>query len=256
MMFVNRLRILICIENSVSKVLDNHFGTIYDALMSTNKATENNMATYGYLRVSTEGKGQTTDNQRKLIQDAGYAVTEFFSEDGVSGSIKATERPAFSAMLSKMQKGDTLVITMVDRLGRTASDILNVVEMFKAMGVRVCVLQFEGMDITGSMGKMVLTCMAAMAELERNILIERTKAGMERTKAQGTKIGRPLAIHPKLLAEMCAKKAQGMTFDDLTEQYKLPRMTIARNISKWKDCLDEYSQEWESRKEQYERKAA
>jgi DNA invertase Pin-like site-specific DNA recombinase len=66
----------------------------YDSSIETQ--TEKIMAVYGYIRVSTEGKGQTTDNQRKLIVDAGIAVTEFFSEDGVSGSVKAFERPAFS----------------------------------------------------------------------------------------------------------------------------------------------------------------
>jgi putative DNA-invertase from lambdoid prophage Rac len=69
--------------------------------------------------------------------------------------------------------------------------VLNVVEDLKARGIKLKVMQFDGMDITSAMGKMILTCMSAMAELERNILIERTNAGLERTKAQtiGTKAG-------------------------------------------------------------------
>src|SRR5687768_5167604 len=67
------------------------------------------MATYGYLRVSTEGKGQTTDNQHKQIADAGFAVEQYFSEDGVSGSIKAFSRPAFSKMLKQAKDGDTII---------------------------------------------------------------------------------------------------------------------------------------------------
>jgi len=207
------------------------------------------MTTFAYIRVSTTG--QTTENQRKTIVDAGFAVDKFYSEDGVSGSIKATERPLFKEMLSLMAKGDTLIVTMVDRLGRSASDILNVVELLKDMGVRVRVLQFDGMDITSSMGKMVLTCMGAMAELERNILIERVNAGLERTKAQGTVLGPPLTVTPGVMSALVAKKAAGATLDKLSAEYGIPRNTIARNISKWKDSMDAYIAEYAVRQAQY-----
>jgi DNA invertase Pin-like site-specific DNA recombinase len=212
------------------------------------------MTTYAYIRVSTSG--QTTDNQRKLIVDGGYAVDKFVSEDGVSGSMKATDRPAFKAMLAEMVEGDKLIVTMVDRLGRSASDILNVVELLKTLKIKVLVLQFEGMDITGSMGKMVLTCMAAMAELERNILIERVQAGLERTKAEGTVLGPPLTVTPTVMTALVEKKAAGATLDTLAKEYGIPRNTIARNISKWKDSLDQYLLEWTVRQTQYAAKAA
>lgn len=213
------------------------------------------MATYGYIRVSTEGKGQTTENQRKMISDAGFSVDQFFSEDGVSGSTKAFNRPAFGKMLSKAKEGDTIIVTMVDRLGRSASDILNVVEELKARGIKLRVLQFDGMDITSSMGKMVLTCMAAMAELERNILIERTVAGLERTKAQGTKLGAPLTIAPATLRSLIDEKANGSTLDQLQAKYGIPRSTIARNIARWKDDMNGYSAEWNARVQQYAKAA-
>lgn len=212
------------------------------------------MTTYAYIRVSTTG--QTTENQRKVITDNGFAVDKFYSEDGVSGSMKAAERPVFAEMLSAMVAGDSLIVTMIDRLGRSASDILNVVEMFKMMGVRIRVLQFDGMDITSPMGKMVLTCMSAMAELERNILIERVNAGLERTKSQGTVLGPPLTITPAVMAELVTKKAAKVTLDALALQYGIPRNTIARNIAKWKDYLDDYKVEWTTRETQYAAKAA
>lgn len=210
------------------------------------------MAVYGYIRVSTEGKGQTTDNQRKVIEDAGYAVTEFFSEDGVSGSKPAMTRPAFATLMSKCVSGDTIVITMIDRLGRSASDILNVVEELKEAGIKLKVMQFDGMDITSAMGKMILTCMSAMAELERNILIERTNAGLERTKAQGTRLGRPLTIEPSVL-RLCvhARDVGGKSFDELAKTYSLPRNTIHRNVTEWRGKLDAYEKEWNARKAQY-----
>lgn len=210
------------------------------------------MTTYSYLRISTN-KGQTTENQRKVVLDGGFAVDVWCSEDGVSGSIKATDRPVFKDMLSKMVAGDTLIVTMVDRLGRSASDILNVVEMLKAMSVRVRILQFDGIDITSSVGKMMLTCMGAMAELERNILIERTNAGLERTKAQGTILGPKLTITPDVMATLVSRKAAGATLDTLAKEYGVPRNTIARNITKWKNSLDKYSCEYVARKVQHER---
>lgn len=198
------------------------------------------MAIYGYIRVSTEGKGQTTDNQKKLISDAGFSVDEFFSEDGVSGSIKALERPAFSRMMAKVQTGDTVIITMVDRLGRSASDILNVVEHLKELGIKLRVLQFDSMDITSSMGKMVLTCMAAMAELERNILIERTHAGLQRTKEQGTVLGPPLTVEPALLRKALKCRIEGLSFEATAKATGIPRNTVHRTLTKWGNDMDGY----------------
>lgn len=211
------------------------------------------MAHYGYIRVSTEG--QTTENQRMRIIEAGFNITEFFSEDGVSGSKKAMERPAFSRLMEKATEGDTIIITMIDRLGRSASDILNVVDEFKARGIKLRVMQFDGMDITSAMGKMILTCMSAMAELERNILIERTKAGMERTKEQGTKLGAPLTIEPATLKAMIEKNAAGASLGKLSAEYGIPRVTIHRNINKWKDSIAEYEAEWNARAIQYQNAA-
>jgi putative DNA-invertase from lambdoid prophage Rac len=209
------------------------------------------MAVHGYIRVSTEGKGQTTDNQRKVIEDAGYKVDGFFSEDGVSGSKPAMSRPVFSSLMQIAQAGDTIIITMIDRLGRSASDILNVVEMLKQRGIKLKVMQFDGMDITSAMGKMILTCMSAMAELERNILIERTNAGLERTKAQGTKLGRPLVIEPAIMRCLARDKSKGWTLDALSDYYTIPRNTIHRNLKEWGTNLDAYDAEWATRKAQY-----
>lgn len=208
------------------------------------------MAVYAYVRVSTEGKGQTTENQRKVIEDAGFAVKEFFSEDGVSGSVKAFERPAFSRMATEAVAGDTIIITMIDRLGRSTSDILFVVEELKARDIKLIVLQFGAMDITSPMGKLVLSVMAACAELERNILIERTHAGLERTKAQGTRLGRPMNIEPAILRELVAKKPT-MTLDALASLYGIPRNTIHRNLKDWSADLEGYEVEWMARKTQY-----
>ena len=214
------------------------------------------MTVYAYIRVSTEGRGQTTDNQRKLIVDAGFHVDEFVSEDGVSGSKKAFDRPAFAGMLARMEKGDTVMVTAIDRLGRSASDVLNVVEELKQRGIKVKVTQFDGIDLTSATGKLMLTMLAAVAEMERNLLIERTNAGLARTKEQGTKLGRSLTIKPHDLRRMFSMKEHGASLDKLSEAFGVPRNTIHRNLKKWEGKLDQYAAEYAAREQQYAAKAA
>jgi DNA invertase Pin-like site-specific DNA recombinase len=135
-------------------------------------------------------------------------------------------------------------------------DVLSIVEDFKTRGISLRVQMLDGVDLTSSTGKLLVTMMAALAEMEKNMLIERTKAGLERTRAAGTKFGAPLTIEPQTLKAMIEKKEAGYTYDKLTEEFKLPRNTIARNVARWKDCFDAYVSEWNARKSQYAAKAA
>lgn len=214
------------------------------------------MATYAYLRVSTLTFDQTTENQKKVILDLGFAVDEFFSENGVSGSVAALERPEFVKMMASCTAGDTVICTMVDRLGRNASDILHTVDEFKRLGIRLRVTQFDGIDVTSSTGKMIITVMAALAEMEKNLLVERTKAGLARTKEQGTKLGAPLKITPKQLGSMFMARAAGSTFSEIAAAHGLPRNTVQRNVEKWEGKFDAYKAEYEARQDQYKLKAA
>ena len=207
------------------------------------------MAIYAYIRVSTDH--QTTDNQRKTIVDAGFSVNVFYSEDGVSGSIKALERPVFSKMMKECKAGDTVIVTMVDRLGRNAQDILHTVEEFKRLSIKLRVLQFDGVDITSSMGKLLVTLMSAFAELEKNTIVERINAGLARTKEAGTILGPPMKLEPKLLRQMCADKAKGDTLDVIAARYDMPRSSIARNIASWAGKMDEYEGKYIVAKGQY-----
>lgn len=208
------------------------------------------MTTFAYIRVSTNTKKQTTDNQRKAILDAGFAVDKFISEDGVSGSIKALQRPAFSKMMREAVSGDTVIVTMVDRLGRNAGDILNTVEEFKRLGIRLRVLQFDGVDITSSMGKMLVTLMSAFAELEKNTIVERINAGLARTKEQGTILGRSFTITPDTLEKLVKGKAAGKTLDVLSEEFSLPKSTISRNINKCGNDLNGYRERYNKQQAQ------
>lgn len=209
------------------------------------------MKTCAYIRVSTTTHDQTTDNQRKLIEDAGFAVDEWYSEDGVSGTVKALQRPAFSRMMADAVSGDTCICTMVDRLGRDAEDILNTINEFTRLGIRLRVLQFDGVDVTSSMGKMIVTVMAAMSEMERNMLVERTKAGIARTRAAGTRLGAKLKITPKQMEKIFQKRGAGETLQAIANATKIPLTTIALNLKTWEGKQNMYEEEYMLRAKQH-----
>jgi DNA invertase Pin-like site-specific DNA recombinase len=188
-----------------------------------------------------------------MIIDAGYSIpTEhWFSEQGVSGSIKATERPEFAKMMQQAKEGDRIIVTMIDRLGRDAEDVLHTINKFKALGIKLIVMQFDGMDVTSIMGKVMVTMAAAIAEMERNTIRERTKAGIARTRAQGTRLGKPLAIAPEKLEAALEDFEAGDNISYVSKKYGIPRNTLSANISRWKGKMEDYRKEWNLRQEQY-----
>lgn len=144
-----------------------------------------------YVRVSTDD--QTTENQRRVVE-ARYNIAKWFVEEGVSGSIPASQRPAMRALLAYVREGDTVVVTAIDRLGGNTIDVLNTVEYLKAKKVSVVSMR-EGFDLATSAGKFMLTMLAAVAELERENIKARQMAGIERARAEGKNLGREKVIN-------------------------------------------------------------
>lgn len=213
------------------------------------------MAVHSYLRISTLDRGQTVENQRMALNASSDFATDFwYADEGVSGSVPAIQRPEFVRMMGAVKKGDLVCVTALDRLGRDAEDILNTVNNFEKMGVRVCILALGNTDITSVMGKAFVIMLSALAEMERNNLRERTRQGLARTKAEGTALGRPLVIEPGVLREMATKRGKGYSLDSLAEIYGISKMTIQRNLKKWGDRLDDYCDEYFKRQAQYDRK--
>lgn len=211
------------------------------------------MATYSYTRVSTLGKGQTTDNQDKLIADAGFAIDKVFADVGVSGSTPAFERPAFKEMLSVLKETDQVVCIMIDRLGRTASDVLQTVEYFKANKIKLRVLQLDMIDLTSSMGKLVLTMLAAVAEMERNLISERTVAGLKRTAAQGTCLGAKFKLPPESLQQAHKWMAEKVKHEDIAHRLNIGIATLynlKRQFMGSSEKMQEYKQRYEAQQSQ------
>lgn len=183
--------------------------------------------TFAYCRVST--LDQTTANQLAEIASAGFTVApRRCVTETVSGSVAAGQRPEFARLVDRLEPGDVLVVTKLDRLGRNAMDVAGTVQRLGSLGVRVHVLALGGMDLTSPAGKMTMHVLNAVAEFERDLLIERTQAGLQRAKAEGRALGRPAALTPTERATIQHRLAQGETVSALAREYGTSRQTIMR----------------------------
>lgn len=141
----------------------------------------------GYARVSTDD--QNMQLQFDALTAAG--VDRVYSDQGMSG--KNTKRPGFQGMLRGLRDGDVVVVWKLDRLGRSVIDLVKLVEDFGHRGIQIKSLT-EGIDTTTAMGRMLFGICAVLAEFERALTVERTKAGLEAARRQGKMIGRPKVI--------------------------------------------------------------
>jgi len=183
--------------------------------------------TFAYCRVSTTD--QTTENQRREIQAAGFALdNRRVVSESISGSVAAHERPQFAKLVDRLEDGDVLIVTKLDRLGRNAMDVRSTVERLAATGVRVHCLALGGVDLTSAAGKMTMGVLSAVAEFERDLLIERTQSGLARAKAEGKILGRKPTLSESQRAEIGKRLAQGESVSQLARDFKTTRQTIMR----------------------------
>ena len=182
------------------------------------------MATFAYGRVSTSL--QDTDNQRLELTNAGWAIDYWFA-DTISGKSASSQRPAFRELLTKIRDGETLLVSKLDRLGRDAIDVLQTVRDLGVRNIKVVVHQLGSTDLTSPAGKLLLSMLAAVAEMERDLLIERTQAGLTRARAEGKKLGRPSKIAPEQRSDILMSLSQGASISALARRYAVSRATIA-----------------------------
>ena len=182
---------------------------------------------FAYCRVST--LEQNTENQRREIEAAGFAIRpQRLIEEYVSGSVAAAERPGFMRLLDRMENGDVLIVTKLDRLGRNAMDIRTTVELLATSEIRVHCLALGGVDLTSPAGKMTMQVISAVAEFERDLLIERTHAGIARAKASGKRFGRPPALNDEQKLEVLARIDAGESISAIARKFETTRQTILR----------------------------
>ncbi|QQE91284.1 recombinase family protein [Azotobacter chroococcum] len=180
--------------------------------------------TFAYCRVST--LEQTTDNQLQEVRAAGFDIRPSrVIVETISGSVPADQRPGFLKLLERLEEDDVLVVTKLDRLGRNAMDVRATVERLSAAGIRVHCLALGGMDLASPAGKMTMGVIAAVAEFERDLLIERTQSGLRRAAAEGKRLGRPRAV---TIDQVQALKAQGLSQSAVAAELQVSQSTVKR----------------------------
>lgn len=185
----------------------------------------------GYARVSKADGSQTTDLQRDALLAAGVDPEQIY-EDQASG--KQDDRPQLASCLKALRSGDTLIVWKLDRLGRDLRHLVNVVHDLTDRGVGLKVLTGQGaaIDTTTSSGKLVFGIFAALAEFERELISERTKAGLASARARGRKGGRPYKMTPaKIRLAMASMGQPGTNIGELCKELGVTRQTLYRHVS-------------------------
>lgn len=186
------------------------------------------MATFAYLRVST--KDQTTEQQLAQIQSAGHQIEKdrVYVEQGVSGKVPALQREQFSKLNERMDSGDSLVVTKLDRLGRDMLDVIATIRDLTERGISVVILGLGTLDNTPQ-SKLTLAMLAAISEYERDLISERTKAKLAKLKADGVRLGRPVKTTDEALRQKAESLfAQNMSWRKVAAELGIALSTLQR----------------------------
>jgi DNA invertase Pin-like site-specific DNA recombinase len=197
------------------------------------------MTNFGYMRVSKADGSQTTALQRDALLKEGVAEKNIY-EDTASG--KRDARPGLTACLKAMQSGDTLLVWKLDRLGRDLRHLVNLVHDLNVqrIGFRVLTGHGAAIDTTTSSGKLVFGIFAALAEFERDLIVERTNAGLAAARARGRTGGAKFKMTPaKLRLAQAAMANRDQSVDDLCREMGITRTTLYRYVDD-KGALREY----------------
>jgi DNA invertase Pin-like site-specific DNA recombinase len=185
----------------------------------------------GYMRVSKAEGSQVLDLQRDALI-GGDVPSDYRYEDHASG--KRDDRPGLDACLKSLRKGDTLVAWKLDRIGRDLRHLVNLVHDLTKRGVGLRVLAGEGaaIDTTTPNGRLMFGFFAALVEFERELIVERTKAGLASACARGRNGGRPFKMTTaKLRPAQAAMGRPGTRIDELCIELGVSRQTLYRHMN-------------------------
>ena len=184
----------------------------------------------GYMRVSKADGSQVLDLQRDALLAAGVEAAGLY-EDLASG--KRDDRQGLAACVKALRAGDTLVVWKLDRLGRDLRHLVNLVHDLARRGVGLKVLTGQGaaIDTASAAGKLVFGIFAALAEFERDLIVERTQAGLAAARARGRNGGRPYKMTPaKLRLAMAAMGKPETKVGELCRELEITRQTLYRHV--------------------------
>lgn len=175
------------------------------------------MRLFGYARVSTSK--QSLDLQITALKNAGVQENRIFT-DTLSGN--QANRNGLNMLRIKIEKGDVILVTKLDRLGRDTADMIALIKEFDNVGVSIHFLD-DGISTEGTMGKMVVTILSAVAQAERQRILERTNEGRIEAKANGVKFGRKRTIDREKLLML---RQQGFGATEISKQMEIGRSTV------------------------------
>ena len=184
----------------------------------------------GYARVSKTGGAQNLDLQYDALTAAGVEKKAIY-EDRASG--KKDSRPGLDACLKALREGDTLVVWKLDRLGRDLHHLVSVVQELTNRGVGLRVLAGQGaqIDTTTPAGRLVFGIFAALAEFERELIRERTLAGLEAARARGRRGGRKFALtKAQVRLAQAAMKSRDTSVAELAKELRIKPVTLYRYV--------------------------
>ena len=185
----------------------------------------------GYMRVSKSDGSQSTSLQQDAMIAAGVDPEHIY-EDQASG--KLDDRPGLAACLKALREEDTLIVWKLDRLGRDLHHLVNTVHNLTGRGIGLKVLTGHGasIDTTSAAGKLVFGIFAALAEFERELIAERTRAGLASARARGRTGGRPFKMTPaKIRLAMAAMGHKETNVSSLSKELGITRQTLYRHVS-------------------------
>lgn len=191
---------------------------------------------YGYCRVSskTQIAGNSFEEQEALILKE-YPNAEIIKEQ-YTGS--KTDRPLFSELINKLQNGDKLVVSKLDRFCRTTKEGLELIDQLRSRGIKIHILNMGIVEDT-ALGRMIITNLLAFAEFERAMILERTQAGKEIAKTKdGFKEGRPKKFTEYQIEQAVRMiEHQKMTYKEVEKLTKISKATLIRAVKKYRDQL-------------------
>jgi DNA invertase Pin-like site-specific DNA recombinase len=186
-----------------------------------------------YARVSTDK--QTTDNQvialREIAERRGWSVAEVYVDNGISGTTGRDNRPELDRMLRDATRGrfDVVMCWSIDRLGRSVAKVSNMMAELDAVGVRQFYSQ-QAIDTGTPAGRAMVQMCLVFAELERGLIVERVKAGLERARAKGQRLGRP-RIPEATVTEILRLKRQGLSIRQIMQAASVGSGTVQRVLN-------------------------
>ena len=180
------------------------------------------MVKLGYARVSTNQ--QDLNTQLEKLKAAGVRDhRDYLFTDKASG--KNDARKGLQTLLGKVREGDHIVITKLDQLGRNTSDMIRIIEDLHERGITIEFLD-DGINTKGCMGKMVVTILAAVAQAERERILERTNEGRRAAMARGVKMGRPVSIRKETRERAVQMVSDGMPKAAVARELKISRQKL------------------------------